>query len=138
MLPANLLFPDDATRILAVGASTLVIAILSFTFSAIVIASRIAAARRTQREHARGWRVRRVGRDEMVYEDLDPDPTNPWRRLDLSGELLTTRTPGFVIYFESAERWSRYPPWASDRRDEIIARIQEACPAPRYEHDFEN
>ena len=91
--------------------------------------------RRRQRRawNDRGWRTQRVGRDELVYEEL---VDGAWKSLPIDGEMLTGASD-FAIYFDSAERWAEYPSWARERRDEIISRIRQDCPAPRYEYTGE-
>ncbi|MCW1915757.1 hypothetical protein OJ996_19375 [Luteolibacter sp. GHJ8] len=42
--------------------------------------------------------------------------------------------PHHLIFFCSAEAWQRYPEWAKDRRDEIIARIKSEFREPAYEY----
>jgi hypothetical protein len=79
---------------------------------------------------ARGWRVGHQGRDQMYYEELRD---GVWKRIDIDGEMLMGRAH-HVIYFASPERWSQYPPWASQRRDEIIARIKSEFREPDYEY----
>jgi hypothetical protein len=79
------------------------------------------------------WRVGHQGRDSMYYEELHE---GEWRRLELDGEMLVGR-PHHVIYLGSKEAWKERPPWARDRRQEIIARIKSAFPVPDYEYDGE-
>jgi hypothetical protein len=79
---------------------------------------------------ARGWRVGHRGRDQMYYEELRD---GVWKRIDIDGEMLMGRAH-HVIYFASPERWREYPPWASQRRDEIIARIKSEFREPDYEY----
>ena len=112
-----------------IGGSLLIGALLLFG---------LASVRRRRLAHARGWRVRRAGRDELTYEELRTGKQKKakWEKLYISGELLTTRRPSFVISFDTPEKWRSYPEWARDLREQIIARIQEACPAPLFEHDF--
>jgi hypothetical protein len=81
-------------------------------------------------EESQGWRVGHRGRDVMFYEELHG---GTWQRLDIDGEMLTGRAH-HVIYFASAETWQRYPEWARQRRDEIIARIKSRFREPDYEY----
>lgn len=78
----------------------------------------------------RGWRVGHQGRDRMYYEELHE---GAWKRIDIDGEMLMGRAH-HVIYFATPERWLTYPPWARDRRDEIIARITSEFREPDYEY----
>jgi hypothetical protein len=78
----------------------------------------------------RGWRVGHRGRDGMYYEEPQG---GTWQRIDIDGEMLTGRAH-HVIYFASPEAWQRYPEWARDRRDEIIARIKSEFRPPDYEY----
>jgi hypothetical protein len=66
----------------------------------------------------------------MYYEELRG---GVWERLDIDGEMLMGRAH-HVIYFASPERWLAYPPWARDRRGEIIARITSEFREPDYEY----
>ena len=79
---------------------------------------------------ARGWRVGHQGRDQMYYEELRD---GVWERIDVDGEMLMGPAH-HVIYFASPERWREYPSWASQRRDEIIARIKSEFREPDYEY----
>lgn len=83
-----------------------------------------------RRARERGWRVGHRGRDSMYYEERHD---GEWRRIDISGEMLTGRAH-HVIYFASADEWRQYPEWARDRRDEIIARIKSDFHEPDYEY----
>ena len=78
----------------------------------------------------RDWRVGHRGRDGMYYEERG---AAGWRRIEIDGEMLMGRTH-HVIYFASPDRWRRYPAWARDRRDEIIARIKSEFRPPDYEY----
>lgn len=79
-------------------------------------------------DERRGWRVGHQGRDRMYYEELHD---GAWRRIDIDGEMLMGRAH-HVIYFATPERWLMYPPWARDRRDEIVARITSEFREPDY------
>lgn len=81
-------------------------------------------------DRQRGWRVGHQGRDQMYYEELHG---GSWKRLEVQGEMLLGPAH-HVIYFASPTEWQRYPAWAQNRRDEIIARIMSAFPAPDYEY----
>ena len=76
------------------------------------------------------WRVGHLGRDRMYYEEQQG---RAWQRINLDGEMLTGRAH-HVIYFSSAATWQRYPEWAWERRDEIIARIKSEFREPDYEY----
>ena len=79
----------------------------------------------------RGWHVARHGRDQMRYEEFGTGET---RQIMIDGEMLYGR-PRHVIYFASPEQWrQKYPDWARDRRDEIIARIKSELKEPDYEY----
>jgi hypothetical protein len=79
----------------------------------------------------RGWHVSRLGRDQMLYEEFADRTT---RHITIDGEMLVGR-PRHVIYFASPDEWrQRYPDWARDRRDEIIARIKSELRQPDYEY----
>jgi RNase P/RNase MRP subunit p29 len=84
-------------------------------------------------KQGRDWRVSRIGRESLVYEERVGDR---WERLEIDGEMLTGR-PDYVIYFDSAAKWKTYPEWARNRRHEILQRVKEACPAPDYAHEGE-
>jgi hypothetical protein len=81
-------------------------------------------------EATRGWRVGHQGRDRMYYEELHD---GVWERVDVDGEMLMGPAH-HVIYFASPDAWLRYPPWARQRRDEIIARITSEFREPEYEY----
>ena len=66
----------------------------------------------------------------MYYEERG---AAGWRRIEIDGEMLMGRTH-HVIYFASPDRWRRYPAWARDRRDEIIARVKSEFRPPDYEY----
>ena len=85
---------------------------------------------RMQTNEARGWRVGHLGRDQMYYEELRD---GVWERIDVDGEMLMGPAH-HVIYFATPERWLQYPPWASRRRDEIVARIMSEFREPDYEY----
>ena len=78
----------------------------------------------------RGWRVGHQGRDQMYYEELRD---GSWERIDIDGEMLMGPAH-HVIYFAAPERWRTYPPWARERRAEIIARITSEFREPDYEY----
>ena len=79
----------------------------------------------------RGWHVARLGRDQMCYEEFIGGKT---RRIMIDGEMLVGR-PRHVIYFASPDEWrKKYPDWARDRRDEIIARIKSEFRESDYEY----
>ena len=81
-------------------------------------------------DERRGWRVGHTGRDQMYYEEQHQ---GAWERIDVDGEMLMGRAH-HVIYFATPARWLEYPPWARDRRDEIIARITSEFREPDYEY----
>jgi len=66
----------------------------------------------------------------MYYEELRD---GVWERIDVDGEMLMGRAH-HVIYFATPDRWREYPPWARQRRDEIIARIKSEFREPDYEY----
>ena len=78
----------------------------------------------------RGWRVGHQGRDRMYYEERHG---GAWERIDIDGEMLMGKAH-HVIYFASPARWREYPPWARDRRPEIIQRITSEFRPPEYEY----
>lgn len=80
---------------------------------------------------ARGWRVGRVGRDEMFYEEFS-DGT--WQRITLYGDMLCGAGAHHVIYFPSPGDWESMPGWARGRRDEIISRMKSVLSPPGYEY----
>lgn len=80
--------------------------------------------------NAAGWRVSHTGRDQMLYEER---ANGAWRSLVIDGEMLLGPAH-HVIYFRSADEWTRYPDWAQGRRDEIIARIKSQFRPPDYEY----
>lgn len=80
---------------------------------------------------SRRWRVGHTGRDMMYYEEL---LDGEWQRIEVQGEMLMGRAH-HVIYFASPDEWLRYPAWAHDRRDAIIARIKSEFREPDYEYD---
>ena len=82
-------------------------------------------------DERRGWRVGHVGRDQMYYEELR-DGT--WERLAIDGEMLMGPAH-HVIYFRTPAQWQAYPPWARERRDEIVGRITSEFRPPDYEYD---
>ena len=81
-------------------------------------------------ETERGWRVGHRGRDCMFYEERIG---GVWQRIDLSGEMLMGRAH-HVIYFPTAEAWTKLPEWARHRREEILARIQSEFREPDYDY----
>ena len=102
-------------------------------YAAVVVAVLVvivvfAAHRRNRRDLARGWRLRRGGRDQFCYQELID---GGWASITIDGEMLGGRTR-HVIYMPTTEAWGRLPAWARDRRAEIIARIQTECPEPDY------
>lgn len=80
---------------------------------------------------ARDWRVGHRGRDAIYYEERH---LGGWRRIEIEGEMLMGRAH-HAIYFASPAAWRRYPDWARDRRDEIIARVSSEMHPPDYEYD---
>lgn len=82
------------------------------------------------RDTTPAWRVGHRGRDQMFYEE---QRDGQWQGIVVDGEMLMGR-PHHVIYFASAETWQRYPEWARQRRDEIIARIKNEFREPDYEY----
>ena len=78
----------------------------------------------------RDWRVGHRGRDQMYYEEVRD---GAWQRIEVQGEMLTGPAH-HVIYFASVADWQRYPAWARDRRDAIIARIKSEFREPDYEY----
>ena len=76
------------------------------------------------------WRVGHTGRDMMYYEEMRD---GEWQRIAIDGEMLTGRAH-HVIYFADEGTWERYPEWARQRRDEIIARIKSEFREPDYEY----
>jgi hypothetical protein len=77
------------------------------------------------------WKVGHRGRDGMYYEEQHG---GIWQRIDIDGEMLTGRAH-HVIYFASPEAWQRYPEWARQRREEIIARIKSEFRPPDYQYE---
>lgn len=82
----------------------------------------------TAQASARGWRVGHRGRDQLFYEDLRG---GGWQRIEIDGEMLLGE-PHHAVYLASPERWQRYPAWARDRRDEIVARLRSELKEPGY------
>ncbi len=81
-------------------------------------------------EIKRGWRVGHHGRDCLFYEELHGIA---WQRIEISGEMLMGPTH-HVIYFASAKEWKKYPDWANQHRDEIMARIKSEFREPDYKY----
>jgi hypothetical protein len=82
------------------------------------------------RKRKPGWRVGHRGRDMLFYEERH---NGTWQRIDIDGEMLMG-SAHHVIYFRNKEDWKKYPEWASERRDEIIARIKSHFREPDYEY----
>jgi hypothetical protein len=102
-------------------------------YAAVVVAVLVlivvfAVHRRNRRDLARGWRLRRAGRDQFCYQELIDER---WASITIDGEMLRGK-PRRVIYMPTIEAWGFLPAWARDRRAEIIARIQSECPEPDY------
>jgi hypothetical protein len=69
-----------------------------------------------------GFRSYRYGRDQIAYEEMDECGSR--RRLVLDGDI---GGPGATpwAYVPSDTAWRRsVPPWAAERRNEILARIR--------------
>jgi hypothetical protein len=101
-----------------------------YAFSAVAIwigVVLIRAQLHKKRDRHRGWRVGHVGRDSMFYEEFTD---GAWHRIEIDGEMLVGKAH-HVIYFASL----KYPAWARERRDEIIARIKSEFHPPQYEYD---
>ena len=88
----------------------------------------IKKSQKDQKDHARGWRVGHIGRDQMYYDEFIH---GDWRRIILDGEMLMGRAH-HAIFFETEAEWASYPSWAQGRRDEIIARIKSEFSEPDY------
>lgn len=84
--------------------------------------------RQVRRDRLRGWRFHRHDRGGYLYSEWH-DGT--WRTLRIDGETRVGRTRQ-VFYLPTPEAWRLLPAWANQRRDEIIARLQSACPPPVY------
>ena len=91
----------------------------------------VARLLKNKRDAQRGWRVRRWGRDEIIYEEL---VHGAWRRIKISGEMQGTNKPSFLVYCTPPDVWKDYPDWARDRRAEIFNRIKIALPEPNYKY----
>jgi hypothetical protein len=84
-----------------------------------------------QSSNGNTWRPGHRGRDAMYYEERR---NGIWERIEIDGEMLMSGEPHHTIFFRAAEDWLRYPDWAKDRRDEIIARIKSEFREPAYEY----
>ena len=84
---------------------------------------------RKQPDYSRGWRVGHIGRDAMYYEDWRD---GVWQRFEIAGEMRDLRVSEahHAISFAS----TRFPEWASERRDEIVSRIKSEFRPPDYEY----
>ena len=87
--------------------------------------------RQVGRERARGWRFRPRGREEYAYQEWSG---GTWRTLGIKTEVRAGR-PQRVFRLPSVADWDRLPAWARDRRGEIVARMQRACPEPAYGYE---
>jgi hypothetical protein len=63
----------------------------------------------------------------MYYEEFRD---GVWHRIEIDGEMLVGKAH-HVIYFGSL----KFPEWAIERREEIIARIKSKFHPPQYEYD---
>ncbi len=63
----------------------------------------------------------------MYYEEFS---NGAWHRIEIDGEMLVGKAH-HVIYFGSL----KFPDWARERHDEIIARIKSEFHPPEYEYD---
>lgn len=87
------------------------------------------AWRRRRVDAARGWRVRTEGFQAHYEEWLD----GRWQGLSFVNRPLPGRSRR-EIQLPSALEWAAQPDWLRDRRDEILARIREACPPSLYDY----
>ena len=82
------------------------------------------------RRKARDWRVGLHRRDSLLYEERHE---GEWRRLIIDGGSGQPH----AIYFGSKADWASQPEWARGRREEILARLKEACPITEYAYEGE-
>lgn len=79
----------------------------------------IQRASRDERDESRGWRTRWAS-GALRYEEKLGDR---WEGIEIETVGRSYATTG--IRFRSCEHWRQYPAWASNRRDEIVARVTE-------------
>lgn len=63
----------------------------------------------------------------MYYEEFS---NSAWHRIEIDGEMLVGKAH-HVIYYGSL----KFPDWARERHDEIIARIKSKFHPPEYEYE---
>jgi hypothetical protein len=86
------------------------------------LAAGMAVLRKRVDFRRRGYRVRRLGREEHVYEERGAE--GEIRLLPFWREMLIGAPS--EVYLPSEDRWdSQVPPWAHGRRAEIVERIAE-------------
>ena len=112
-----LVFAFPLATVAVVAAATIIVLLISLL--------------QKRRDKSRGWRARRLGRDEIIYEEL---VRGSWRRITVCGELLTSRKPKFLVYCTPIHIWQDYPDWARARRKEIFDRIKSELREPHYKY----
>jgi len=96
------------------------VAVLVVAFALLVWTTiSITRASRWEREENRRWRTRWFGGALRYEEKLGDD----WEGIEIETTGRSYVATGII--FRSRERWHAYPKWASERRDEIIARVSE-------------
>ena len=78
---------------------------------------------------ARGWKIAGEGRDHIAYVERGKG------RIVFPADLMGRGPVCRVVGFPSPEKWNRdSPSWAHNRRDEIVQRIKQVMPEPKYEY----
>jgi len=97
-------------------------------FGLLLVALLILNWRDKRKIDRRGWRVRCVAAGHWAYEERREEG---WVGVALE-ELGDYRESPHIIGIPAAERWSRFPAWSSERRDEIIERVKSVLKTPHY------
>jgi|GEM_PF-4946159 len=85
--------------------------------------------RRIFRYYLGGFRVVRINRDDIRYDERQADGM---KSMLLEGEMQVGKR--HVIFVPSVEKWDKMTDyWARNRRVEILARIEQWLPLGKYE-----
>jgi hypothetical protein len=99
-----------------------------WSFAIIIVGVLAEAWRVRRRNEKRGWRVQCASPVGWAYEEMRD---GVWEGITFP-ELGDYRESPHVIDLGAAPKWTAYPDWMRERREEILTRVRSELKRPHY------
>lgn len=106
--------------------TAIILCVIAFTVFAVFMLAWSASDRRAEEER-RGWRLRCFGAGSWAYEEKR---NGEWVGVTFEETTDFRESPHTIDV--RPERWTAFPSWAIERREEILVRMRSQLKRPQY------